>query len=204
MIHGYHIIFGAYGFWLPNDPRGSWSDFVAAWELLRFGSATKGIERKELSAEQEADRQQAKCFLRYPPVEFTGLQARAVGRGFAKARRKSNLTIWACSILPSHMHLVIARHTFKVEYIVGLLKGEATKQLKRESLHPLIKHVNSHDELPTPWNVRAWKVYLDSEAGIENAVRYVEENPEKEGKPRQSWTFITPFSGLDRGHVTYH
>ena len=25
MIHGYHVIMGMYGFWLPNDPRGSWS-----------------------------------------------------------------------------------------------------------------------------------------------------------------------------------
>jgi len=23
-IIAYHIVFGAYGFWLPNDPRGSW------------------------------------------------------------------------------------------------------------------------------------------------------------------------------------
>ncbi len=37
MIVGYHIIFGMYGFWLPNDPRGSWSDFVGSWELYRFG-----------------------------------------------------------------------------------------------------------------------------------------------------------------------
>jgi len=41
MILGYHVIFGAYGFWLPNDPRGSWSDFVGAWELFRYGAATK-------------------------------------------------------------------------------------------------------------------------------------------------------------------
>ena len=26
MVHGYHVILAAYGFWLPNDPRGSWSD----------------------------------------------------------------------------------------------------------------------------------------------------------------------------------
>src|SRR4051812_39201122 len=32
MIVGYHVIFSAYGFWLPNDPRGSWSDFVGSWE----------------------------------------------------------------------------------------------------------------------------------------------------------------------------
>jgi hypothetical protein len=40
MIRGYHVIFGAYGFWLPNDPRGSWSEFVGSWELFRFGAAT--------------------------------------------------------------------------------------------------------------------------------------------------------------------
>ena len=36
-----HIIFTCYGFWLPNDPRGSWSEWVASWELLRYGKATK-------------------------------------------------------------------------------------------------------------------------------------------------------------------
>jgi hypothetical protein len=30
MILAFHAIFGAYGFWLPNDPRGSWSDFVGS------------------------------------------------------------------------------------------------------------------------------------------------------------------------------
>lgn len=39
MIHGYHLIWGAYGFWLPNDPRGSWSDFVYSWELERLSAS---------------------------------------------------------------------------------------------------------------------------------------------------------------------
>ncbi len=68
--------------------------------------------------------------MKYPPIQFIGLQARAVGVGFSIAVKKSNLTIWRSSILPEHVRLVKARHTFKVEYIVGLLKGEATKQLK--------------------------------------------------------------------------
>ena len=37
-----HVIITTYGFWLPNDPRGSWSDFVGAWELLRYGRSTEG------------------------------------------------------------------------------------------------------------------------------------------------------------------
>lgn len=40
MIHGYHVIMPMYGFWLPNDPRGSWSEFVRKWELVRFGKST--------------------------------------------------------------------------------------------------------------------------------------------------------------------
>lgn len=49
MIVGYHLIFGTYGFWLPNDPRGSWSDFVGSWDLFRYGPATKTTERRSLA-----------------------------------------------------------------------------------------------------------------------------------------------------------
>ncbi len=204
MIHGYHVIFGAYGFWLPNDPRGSWSDFVAAWELLRFGPSTKGIERLKLTPEMDAQRLAAKNSLKYPTVHFSGVQARAVGKGFGNAIRKSNLSIWRCSILPEHIHLVIARHTFKVEYIVGLLKGEATKQLKSEMLHPLSDAVNGSQEPPTPWAAKCWRVFLDCEEAIENAIHYVDQNPLKEGKPQQKWNFEGGFRGLDPGWTTYH
>src|ERR1051325_6061084 len=98
MVLGYHVIFSAYGFWLPNDPRGSWSDFVGAWELFRYGSATKTTERRSL-AHREHDhalRGTAKSALKYPPVQFTGLQARAVARGFARYVDRSKLPVWAC------------------------------------------------------------------------------------------------------------
>ncbi len=50
-----------------------------------------------------------------------------------------------------------------------------------------------------------WKVFLDTEEAIEDAIRYVEDNPEKEGKPKQSWPFVTPFAGLPPGGwTTYH
>ncbi len=32
MVYAYHTIFAAYGIWLPNDPGGSWSDFVRSCE----------------------------------------------------------------------------------------------------------------------------------------------------------------------------
>ncbi len=119
-----------YGFWLPNDPRGSWSDFVRKWELVRFGAATKTIERRpldELSNLEIQQRDAARQSLTYRPVSVDGNQALAISRGFVEQIRKSRYTIWACSILPEHTHLVIARHSYQIEQIVNLLKGSATR-----------------------------------------------------------------------------
>jgi len=206
MIHGYHVIWGAYGFWLPNDPRGSWSDFVYSWELARFGKSTKSCERTEIDGTAwDTWRRAAITGLRYTPIRFTDEQVRAVAAGFAHGVLKSGYTIWACSILAEHVHMVIARHTYKVEQICNLLKGEATRQLKAQSLHPHVLHADRRGKFPSTWAEQEWKVYLDSEPAIETAIRYVEENPEKEGQPRQSWPFVTPFAGLDKsGWVTYH
>jgi REP element-mobilizing transposase RayT len=206
MVHGYHVIWGTYGFWLPNDPRGSWSDFVASWELARFGKAIKSNERLPVDYAQWAHwRARAQKALKYPPVVLTGKQAQAVGIGFAQAVRKSGYTIWACSILPEHVHLVIGRHTYEVEQIAVLLKGEATKQLKRVLLHPQACYVGSDGKLPSMWAEGQCAVFLDSEDSIEAAIRYVEENPEKEEKPAQKWSFVTPFRGIDKGGwVTYY
>jgi hypothetical protein len=100
---------------------------------------------------------------------------------------------------------VIARHTYEVEQIAILLKGEATKHLKQGSLHPQARCIREDHKLPSMWAEGQWKVFLDCEEAIETAIRYVEENPIREGKPRQKWPFVMPFGGLDRaGWVTYH
>jgi REP element-mobilizing transposase RayT len=203
MVHGYHVVFGTYGFWLPNDLRGSWSDFVAAWELRLQGPATKGIERLELTEKQQQWQRTTKLKLQYPEVFLDGQQALAVACGFKNAIKKSEFTIWACSILPQHVHLVIARHRFKVEYIAGLLKGEATKALNKAGRHPLGDHQDKDGNPPTPWNVKSYHGFLESEQEIEDAMAYVIENPIKEGKRRQEWSFITPFAGLEPGWTTY-
>ena len=143
MVHGYHVILPMYGFWLPNDPRGSWSDFIRKWELVRFGKATKTVQRRsvgELYPVEIRQRDAAKRALTYSPVLNDGHQAASIARGFSTKARKSNYTIWACSILPEHTHLVVARHAYKVEQIANLLKGAATSQIIKEERHPLTQH----------------------------------------------------------------
>ncbi|HMO26082.1 MAG TPA: transposase [Tepidisphaeraceae bacterium] len=193
MIVGYHIIFSTYGFWLPNDPRGSWSAFVGSWELFRYGPATQTKERRSLAydAHDRAKRLAAKSALKYPPVKFTGVQARAVARGFARYVERSRLPVWACAILPDHVHLVVGRTGMKVEQLVIQLKGDATQELEREGLHPMAAFKEEDGRLPKCWARRHWKVYLDPD-DVERAVRYVENNPIKDGKRKQTWSFVKP------------
>jgi REP element-mobilizing transposase RayT len=201
MVEAYHAIFGTYGFWLPNDPRGSWSDFIGAWELLRFGEAT-GHERITRSvAHTDHDRQlrlAAKAALKYPPVIFNGVQARSAGLGFAVACEKSGYKVLACSILPEHVHVVIRRHRQTIEQMVGHLKGRATQQMVKESVHPLGAFFESPDPPLTPWAENCWKVFLNDNHDIERAVRYVEDNPIREGLRPQHWTFVERRTGITR------
>src|SRR5438093_3305001 len=138
LVIAYHLVITAYGFWLPNDPRGSWSDFVRAWELLRFGKATKTDERRSLARKQHdrARRLEAKKHLVREAVEFTGRQALAIAHGFADYCRRSGCIIYECAILPMHAHLVVARHRCVIEQVSRLLKGAASTALLNEGLHP--------------------------------------------------------------------
>ena len=198
MVHGYHLIMGAYGFWLPNDPRGSWSEFVGSYELARYGRATKTNVRYSVAAapHDRSLRQAAKKSLKYPAVLFNGVQARAVGRGFGAYRERSQLTILACAILPDHVHLVVARHRLDIEQIANFLKGEATRQLVSEQIHPMAKMPTRSGRPPKAFARGQWSVYLDSDEDIRRAIRYVERNPIKEDLPAQHWRFITPYTGL--------
>jgi len=192
VIVGYHIVFSAYGFWLPNDPRGSWSDFVGSWDLFRFGRTTP-IDDVRSNANVPHDRAMrvaAKESLKYPPVNFTGVQARAVERGFANYFQNAGLPVWACAILPEHVHLVVGQSAISVKQLVIQLKGEATRQLVAEGIHPF-GHLTTKTGRPPKCFARGeWKVFLDPE-DVPRAIEYVENNPEKEGKPRQRWPFVT-------------
>jgi REP element-mobilizing transposase RayT len=196
MVLASHIVVTCYGFWLPNDPRGSWSDFVRSWELFWFGGpATKTNARFSSAGDGDAHdhafRRAMKSKLKYPPVAFTGEQALCAARGFARAVSESGYRVFACAILPSHAHLVVERHKTPAERIAGHLKARATQALVDKDLHPFVRHRGADGRFPSVWAHRAWKVFLDEVDAIARAVQYVEENPIKEGKKRQEWSFVS-------------
>jgi|SRR3972149_439000 len=195
MIRAYHAIFTAYGFWLPNDPRGSWSDFVGSWELFRIGRATKNNTRHSLASRphNQTLRESAKKQLKYPAVHFNGRQALAIASGFTEAIAEHGYRLFACSILPEHVHVVVERCDRHIEHIVTHLKSKATQQLNIENRHPLSCFSNNRGVIPTPWSAKCWKCFLNTDADITRAIQYVETNPIKEHKRPQHWSFIIPW-----------
>jgi hypothetical protein len=176
MVHGYHIVFGAYGFWLPNDPRGSGSSFVRSHHLHPFGEATKVRTRQSVAnaVHDRTLRLAAKGALKYPAVRFTGLQARAVARGIANLLIELDLHCYACAIMPDHVHLVIGRHDMAIDRMAGFLKRAGTRGLNAEKLHPFEGISRRSGRVPSPWAGGQWCVFLNSPQEMWGRIRYVE------------------------------
>jgi REP element-mobilizing transposase RayT len=194
MVRWYHAIFTAYGFWLPNDPRGSWSTFVGSWELYKFGPATKTDERRSLAHDPHdvQRRRLAKLALKYPPVRFDAAQRDAIAHGIAQACGESHIAIHACTIGYDHVHTVTARHAKSIERIVGQFKGRAGQQMCARRCHPLEKFAAASGAPPTAWAEGCWSVFINDGEQLRAAIDYVQRHPMKEGLPAQHWDFVTP------------
>ena len=95
--------------------------------------------------------------------------------------------------MPDHMHLVIARHTYIIERISNLVKGEMSKQLVADDRHPFSNETYQGGMIPSCFGRKSWHVFIDNEPHIVNTIDYVERNPEKAGLKRQHWNFVLPY-----------
>jgi len=195
---GLHLIFSTYGFWLPNDERGSGSARVRAAHIYEAGGEATKVHTTHSVAGRPYDvrlRRLAKEALKYPPVMLTGVQARAVARGIAAVVPKINLVTHACAILPDHVHLVVSRHRFSGDEIIACLKRASTRGMNNEGLHPLAAFARRSGKHPSPWAEGGWKVFLDTHRQMHDRIQYVDDNPEKAGFKRQWWPFVVPYLG---------
>ena len=124
-------------------------------------------------------REEAKTALKYPLVILSGIQARAVARGFAVVGHP----VYACAVMPEHVHLVLGRSTFHAQRIATLLKVAAEEQLRSEQIFPNCK---------TIWARGCWKIFLNTPGDVHRTIRYVNENPVKAGFKPQHWSFVIP------------
>lgn len=196
MLLGFHIVCSAYGFWLPNEERGSGSDFVRSEALTKFGPANPVTHRRSVAGKpfDPVIREMARASLKYEPVRFNLAQIASIGRGFEREFTQfCAAQVFACAILRDHFHLVIGRCRYDIRRFAGRLKGAATKQLLADRLHPFQHIVLPDGSRPSPWSVKPWVVYCDSVEHMLRDIPYVQQNPVKARMPAQQWDFVAPY-----------
>ncbi len=195
-VIGFHIICCTYGFWLPNEERGSCSDFVRSEALAKFGPANPVSHRRSV-AHKPYDlelRQMALQTLRYPPVVFTNAQLAAVARGIEKELTEfAPAPIYAFGNLRNHFHVMAGQCRYGVRRFAGRLKGAATKQLREERIHPVQKFMQSDGAMPSPWSVKPWVVYEFDDEDMFRGIKYVNDNVTRAGLAQQNYSFVVPY-----------
>jgi REP element-mobilizing transposase RayT len=187
MVAAYHLVWTAYGWWLPNDPRGSSSHVIRQDLIAELGELHHG--RKKVQPSGKVIRKfydEAKLVLKHELRTFTEDEVQLIAASFADVIRQQRYTCYACAIMPDHVHILIRKHKHLAEEMIANLQDRSweaiTTAQRRCSDHPV-------------WGGPGWKVFLDTREDIERTIRYVRDNPVKIGRPVQVYDFVKVYDG---------
>lgn len=195
LVIGYHLIWTAYGTWLPNDPRGSGSRVVHTDILAELGEVHYG--RKKVQPCGRKIREfyaQATPLLDHDVLTFDAGQRDVIANAFADVIRRKQFTCYACAIMPDHVHILIRKHRLQAEDMMDLLR-EASRDALRSNGSRAAGH-------PVWTSGNGWKVFLDHPDEIKRTIPYIERNPLPLNLPIQRWDFTKSYDGwpLHSGH----
>ncbi|MFG0329884.1 MAG: transposase [Phycisphaerales bacterium] len=187
MVIGHHLIFTAYGCWLPNDPRGSTSASIRNAVIADLGEIHYGRKRVQPTGarlrEFYAD---AEHVLRHERRTFGADDRERIAVVFGAVIRRERYTCYACAIMPDHVHLLIRKHRDHAETMIEKLQQESRSRLLDDARFPRHHPV---------WGGPGWKVYLDTPDDIRRTIRYIEANPLPYRMPAPKYPFVDPFDG---------
>jgi REP element-mobilizing transposase RayT len=195
LVIAYHLIWTAYGWWLPNDPRGSGSQVIRSDLLKLLGELHHG--RKKIQPANSIVREfyaQAEPLLKFPRRAFDAAATACIADAFATVLSQMKYTCYACAIMPDHVHLVIRKHKYLAEEMIQHLQQASAAALCRNGLFEA--------DHPVWTRGSGWKVFLDSPEEIWRTIDYVNENPLHISQPRQNWPWVTAYDNwpLHEGH----
>lgn len=192
MVLAHHLIWVAYGWWLPNDLRGSMSRAIASDVIAELGVLHHGRRRiQPASRDIRAFYEVAGNVLKFPLLRFAAVEIDAIFLAFNHVIETCGYTCYACAIMPDHVHLCVRKHRDRAEDMIANLQSESRRRVRgvglRAADHPV-------------WGGPGWKVFLDSVDDIERTIPYVQHNPMKLGMAPQRFSFVTPYDGWPVRH----
>ncbi|MBI1831543.1 MAG: transposase [Planctomycetes bacterium] len=188
MVAGYHLIWTVYGYWLPNDPRGSTSKEVRVEPIAELGEVHYGRKAVQPSAKEiRVFHAKAHDVLKHPVLTFDDDDIALLGKAFGEVIVEKGYTCYACAIMPDHVHLLIRRHRDLAEDMIKLFQESGRRALiaaeKRSPVQPV-------------WtDGPGWKTFINSRRQFEQEIEYIRGNLLKIGRPEQVWDFVKKYDG---------
>jgi len=192
MVIGYHLIFTAYGWWLPNDPRGSTSHTIRDDIIANLGDLHHGRKRIQPNGSDiRSFYENARRTLKFELRTFSDDDRSLIACGFARAIRVHRYTCYGCVIMPDHVHLLIRKHRDTAEQMIAHLQDDSSAELINSGQHP--------EDHPI-WGGPGWNVFLDTPRDVERTIAYIRDNPLPYRMPVQTWKFVALYDGWPVHH----
>lgn len=131
LVIAYHLVFTGYGWWLPNDPRGSLSksirnDVIADLGELHYGRKSVQPASRVIGGFYE----RAQDVLKHELSEFSPREIAEIAASFATCVESRPYTVYACAIMPDHVHLLIRKHRDRAEDMIDRLQEVSRLRLR--------------------------------------------------------------------------
>jgi hypothetical protein len=152
MVIAHHLIWTAYGWWLPNDPRGSSSSLIRNDVLTELGAIHHGRKRiQPCSGKIKQFYDRASPILEHALLNFDASEFHAIAQGLDCALEQHKYTCYACAIMPDHVHMLIRKHRDYAEQMIANLQRESHIAVREAGLRSM--------EHPV-WGGHGWKFFL--------------------------------------------
>jgi REP element-mobilizing transposase RayT len=191
MVLAVHLVWTCYGWWFPNDIRGSWSKEVWAPALQGLGTIDKrGRELLQPSAAELGNwLSEAQERLKHQAVILDTEARRIVRDEITAHSHMHNYATLALAVMPEHVHIVVGRHEHGHRKIVQSFKSVSSRQLRKYFLLAALPATRmlragvtcraagstAKNPAPTPvWSRGYWVRFLNTNADITAAVAYMD------------------------------
>ena len=188
MVAGYHLIWTVYGFWLPNDPRGSTSADVRVEPIAALGEHHYGRKQDQPSSKELREFiNEAEDVLAHSVRLLDHDDIALVGAAFGNLIAQKGYVCHACAVMPDHVHILMRRHRDRAEEMIAQLQEVAKGSLIQAGKRP-VNH-------PVWTDGSGWKTFVNSRRQFENEIKYIRRNPEKIGRAEQVSDFVNAYDG---------
>src|SRR5262249_7630241 len=142
LVIAHHLIWTAYGWWLPNDPRGSGSKEIRTDVIAELGQLHFGRKRiQPAGGEVRRFYERAATVLKHPLLTFDADARAEIAEAFGQVVEEQHYTCYACAIMPDHVHVLIRKHKHQAEEMMEALKDASRARLystrQRSADHPI-------------------------------------------------------------------